>query len=137
MLLAKASVQIAVAKGIVVELVRVLIQFIMKYYCNISLGIQETCSIQNKNMQTNASTSEIVSNNSGSHCNIIEVSNPEYHKPRCCSPKRLKSYIEEDKENAKQYSNREQKTCSFCSSKGHNIHGCAQYKANIANKENY
>ncbi|CAG8818372.1 33122_t:CDS:2 [Gigaspora margarita] len=140
--LAKTSVQIAV-EGIVAELVRGLTQFITKYHRNTGLGIQETCSIQNEDMQTNASTSEIVSNNrqllinSGSHCNIIEVSNPEYHKPRGRPPKQLKLYIEEDKENAKQHSNREQRTCSYCSGKGYNIHGCAQYKANTANKENY
>ncbi|CAG8691445.1 20020_t:CDS:10 [Gigaspora margarita] len=101
MSLAKTSVQIAVAEGVVAELVRVLTQFIMKYCRNTGLDIQETCS----------------------HCNIIEVSNPEYHKPRGHPPKRLKSYIEKDKENAKQHSNREQRTCSYCSGKGHNIRG--------------
>ncbi|CAG8826433.1 34347_t:CDS:1, partial [Racocetra persica] len=72
-----------------------------------------------------------------SRFNTTEVSNPEYHKPRGHPPKRLKSYIEEDKENAKQHSNREQRTCSYCLGKGHNIRGCAQHKADIVNKENH
>ncbi|RIB12625.1 hypothetical protein C2G38_2041674 [Gigaspora rosea] len=106
MSLAKTSVQIAVAEGVAAELVGCLIQFITKYCRNTGLG---------------------------SHSNITEVSNPEYHKPRGRPPKRLKSYIEEDKEIAKQHSNREQRTCSYCSGKGHNI----QHKADIANKENH
>ncbi|CAG8584185.1 6416_t:CDS:2, partial [Racocetra persica] len=50
-------------------------------------------------------------------CNITKVSNPKYHKPRGHPPKRLRSSIEEDKENIKQQSNREQRTCSYCSVK--------------------
>ncbi|CAG8836887.1 8906_t:CDS:1, partial [Cetraspora pellucida] len=116
MSLAKTSIQIAVSEGVAAELVGVLTQFITKYYRNTGLGIQKTHSIQNEDMQTNASTSEIESDNrqslinSGSRFNTTEVSNPEYHKPRGRPPKRLKSYIEEDKENAKQHSNREQRT---------------------------
>ncbi|CAG8767398.1 6199_t:CDS:1 [Cetraspora pellucida] len=88
MSLAKTSVQIAISERVAAELVRVLTQFITKYHCNTGLGIRETHSIQNEDMQTNASTSEIESNNqqplinSGSCFNITEVFNPEYHKPR-------------------------------------------------------
>ncbi|CAG8793839.1 36782_t:CDS:2, partial [Racocetra persica] len=29
------------------------------------------------------------------------------------------------------------KICSYCSGKGHNIHGCSKYKSDLADKENH
>ncbi|CAG8674428.1 16889_t:CDS:2, partial [Cetraspora pellucida] len=109
MLIAKTSVQIALAENVITELIRVLTQFITKYYCNTSL----------------------VELDSNSNHNLIEVSNPKYHKPKGYSPKQLRSFIEENKKSNKQHIIYEQRTYSYCLVKGHNIHGCAQYKKNL------
>ncbi|CAG8640606.1 32942_t:CDS:1, partial [Racocetra persica] len=55
-------------------------------------------------------------------------SNSEYHKSRSHPPKKLKAST---KEATKQ--THKQRTCSYCSKKGHNIRGCTQYKANMVN----
>ncbi|CAG8565858.1 9246_t:CDS:2 [Cetraspora pellucida] len=41
MFVAKTSVQVAVSKGVTEELTRVLVQFIMKYYCDTGLDIKK------------------------------------------------------------------------------------------------
>ncbi|CAG8826895.1 45062_t:CDS:2, partial [Gigaspora margarita] len=68
-----------------------------------------------------AKTSVQVAVAEDSSYNINEISNPEYYKPRGRPPKWLKPSNKENKENAKQYSNHEQQTCSYCSVKSHNI----------------
>ncbi|CAG8659577.1 12801_t:CDS:1, partial [Cetraspora pellucida] len=122
MSIAKTSIQIAVTEGVATELIGILTQFITKYCHNTGLSMQETHSIQteNTNIITNIFTSNIESNNChplinlNISCNITEVSNPEYHKPRGRPPKRLKSFIEENKKNSKQQPNHEQRTYSYC-----------------------
>ncbi|CAG8533113.1 2188_t:CDS:2 [Cetraspora pellucida] len=138
MSIAKTSVQVAVTEGVFAELIGILTQFITKYRNNTGLGIQEIRSLQNENENIHIeSNNRQPLTNLDSSCTINEISNPEYHKPRGRPPKRLKSSNEENKENAKQHSNHEQRTCSYCSVKGHNIRGCAQYKADIVDKENH
>ncbi|CAB4489676.1 unnamed protein product [Rhizophagus irregularis] len=69
---------------------------------------------------------------------LPDISNPEYHKPKGRPPKRYKSTVENNCiTSGKPDDVTVQKTCSYCSGKGHNIHGCPKYKAeSSANKEN-
>uniref|UniRef100_A0A1D1Y832 Gene 3 protein n=1 Tax=Anthurium amnicola TaxID=1678845 RepID=A0A1D1Y832_9ARAE len=63
---------------------------------------------------------------------LLNVSNPEYHRPKGRPPKRLKSSIEESKN-----LDVVQRTCGYCSAKGHNIRSCSKYKATLnIDKEN-
>ncbi|PKY57778.1 hypothetical protein RhiirA4_429238 [Rhizophagus irregularis] len=69
---------------------------------------------------------------------LPDISNPEYHKPKGRPPKRYKSTVENNRvTSGKPDDVTVQKTCSYCSGKGHNIRGCSKYKAeSSANKEN-
>jgi len=69
---------------------------------------------------------------------LPEISNPKYHKPKGQPPKRYKSMVENNRViSGKSDEATAQKTCSYCSKKGHNIQGCSKYKAeSSANKEN-
>ncbi|PKB96438.1 hypothetical protein RhiirA5_434833 [Rhizophagus irregularis] len=70
---------------------------------------------------------------------LPEVSNPEYYRPKGQPPhKRYKSVVENDRViSGKSNETTAQKTCNYCSGKGHNIRGCPRYKAeSSANKEN-
>ena len=150
----KTSVQVAVSEGITKELTGVLVQFIMKYRHDTGLGIKEislppsmfsTKVVEQETLPLNMASEvvELASNLSPAlptttqitqqPLNDIEVSNPEYHKPRGRPPKRLKSSVEEHNEHYTSSS----KTCSYCSGKGHNIRGCSKYKSDLANKENH
>ncbi|RGB26512.1 hypothetical protein C1646_770358 [Rhizophagus diaphanus] len=66
-------------------------------------------------------------------CNILKISNPEYHKPKGHP---LKCYKSSTKENNNQYISLSFKTYSYCLKKGHNIRGCRQHKADLVDKEN-
>ncbi|CAG8554375.1 33160_t:CDS:1, partial [Racocetra persica] len=68
--------------------------------------------------------------------NLIEVSNPEYHKPRGRPSKRLKSAVEEDSTSVNKSENTVLKMCGYCFGKGHNIRSCKKYKFDMGNKEN-
>ena len=57
---------------------------------------------------------------------------PEYHRPKGRPPKRYKSSIEE---NANKHNSSSSKKCSYCLDTGHNIRGCAKYKADKENTE--
>ncbi|CAB5113758.1 unnamed protein product [Rhizophagus irregularis] len=81
---AKTSVQVAVAEGVASELIRLLIQFIMKYRRNTGLNIKEVYSISHFNDEIQESFYNyqrqllvVVE-----ECNILKISNPEYHKPK-------------------------------------------------------
>ncbi|POG58650.1 hypothetical protein GLOIN_2v1885686 [Rhizophagus irregularis DAOM 181602=DAOM 197198] len=67
-----------------------------------------------------------------------DISNSEYHKPKGRPPKRYKSTVENNCiTSGKPDDVTVQKTCSYCSGKGHNIRGCPKYKTeSSANKEN-
>ena len=66
---------------------------------------------------------------------LPEVSNPEYHKPKGRPPKRYKSAVEDN--HITSGKSDVQKTCSYCSKKGHNIRRYLKHKADLsANKEN-
>jgi hypothetical protein len=69
---------------------------------------------------------------------LPDISNPEYHKPKRQSPKWYKSIIKNNRiMSGKPNDVIVQKTCRYCSGKGHNIHGYSKYKAeSSANKEN-
>ncbi|EXX72510.1 hypothetical protein RirG_068660 [Rhizophagus irregularis DAOM 197198w] len=84
MSVAKTSVQVAVAEGVASELIRLLIQFIMKYRRNTGLNIKEVYSISHFNDEIQESFYNyqrqllvVVE-----ECNILKISNPEYHKPK-------------------------------------------------------
>ena len=123
-LVAKTSVQIAVAEGVTSELIGLLTEFIIKYWQNTSLNVQEV----HYELQLNNDTQEPPSNN----CDVLQISNPEYHKPKGCPPKCYKSFTEE---NTIQHIT-SSKTCSYCLKKGHNIRRCKQHKADSFDKEN-
>ncbi|CAG8655425.1 35884_t:CDS:2, partial [Gigaspora margarita] len=133
MSIAKTSVQVTISEGVTAELIGVLTQFISKYRCTTGLNI-EAYNMQNENnkAQTNdkAQTNASIEFNCqpltdlNLNCNLTEVSNPEYHKSRGHPPKRLKLSIE--KEAAKP--THEQRICSYCLNKEHNIHGCTHTK---------
>ncbi|RIB00713.1 hypothetical protein C2G38_2233299 [Gigaspora rosea] len=111
MSIAKTSVQVAVAEGATSELTRLLTQFITKYRQN------------NKQHPL------------GNHVNnnLLDISNPEYYKPRGRPSKRLKSSTEE---NNTPSTSSFSKTCSYCQEKGHNIRGCKKQKIDSTDKEN-
>ncbi|RIB00936.1 hypothetical protein C2G38_2232373 [Gigaspora rosea] len=135
MSIAKTRIQVAISEGVTVELIGVLTQFISKYHHTTSLNI-EAHNMQNENdkAQTDASIESTRQplTDLNLNCNLTEVSNLEYHKPRGRPPKRLKSLIKEEASKP----TREQKTCSYCLNKGNKIRGCTQYKADMVNKEN-
>ncbi|CAG8705235.1 9916_t:CDS:2, partial [Scutellospora calospora] len=110
MSVAKTSVQIALSEGITAELIGILTQFITKYHRTTRLGIEETHNVKyekaNDSIVESRSNSRQLLIELDSNCNLIEVSNPEYHKPKGRPPKRLKSFIEENK----QHMSREQRT---------------------------
>ncbi|RIB29582.1 hypothetical protein C2G38_2027580 [Gigaspora rosea] len=137
MSVAKTSVQIAIEEGVTSELTGLLTQFISKYHRNTGLNMEKVYrpvlhSINNQESSMLANNErQPLSNNV--NCNIIEISNPKYHKPRGRPPKRLKSATEEDNNLCKSQSS---KTCSYCQEKGHNIRGCVKNKADLAGREN-
>ncbi|GBC36318.2 hypothetical protein GLOIN_2v1885686 [Rhizophagus irregularis DAOM 181602=DAOM 197198] len=132
MSIAKTSIQIAVTEGITAELIGILTQFIMKYRRSTSLSIEKsTESLQDSqglSIQDNPQPLSV----------LPDISNPEYHKPKGRPPKRYKSTVENNCiTSGKPDDVTVQKTCSYCSEKGHNIRGCPKYKAkSSANKEN-
>ncbi|RIB25194.1 hypothetical protein C2G38_2277993 [Gigaspora rosea] len=71
----------------------------------------------------------------GNHVNnnLLDISNPEYHKPRGRPPKCLKSSTEENNTPSTSSSS---KTCSYCQEKEHNIRGCKKQKIDSTDKEN-
>ena len=128
MSVAKTSVQIAVAEGITSELTGILTEFIIKYRRNTGLNIEEVHYAPQLNNEIQEPSSVTITDN----CNVLNISNPEYHKPKGRPPKRYKSSVEE--KNVQHISSF--KTCSYCLEKGHNIRGCKQYKADSVDKEN-
>ncbi|RGB32217.1 hypothetical protein C1646_763158 [Rhizophagus diaphanus] len=81
---AKTSIQVAVAEGVASELIRLLTQFITKYHHNTGLNIKEVHSISHFNDEIQESSYNyqqqplvVVK-----ECNILKISNPEYHKPK-------------------------------------------------------
>ncbi|GET50254.1 protein FAR1-RELATED SEQUENCE 5-like [Rhizophagus irregularis DAOM 181602=DAOM 197198] len=135
MLVAKTSVQVAVAEGVTSELIGLLTQFITKYHHNTGLNIEEVHSISHFNDEIQESSYNyqrqplvVVE-----ECNIPKISNSEYHKPKGHPLKRYKSSTEE---NNNQHISSSSKTCSYCLEKRHNIRGCRQHKADLVDKEN-
>ncbi|CAB5197940.1 unnamed protein product [Rhizophagus irregularis] len=135
MSVAKTSIQITVTENVTDELITILIQFITKYRRNTGLsaisfpGTELLQESQGSSIQDNQQPLLI----------FPEVSNPEYHRPKGRPPhKRYKSVVENDCViSGKSNETTAQKTCSYCSGKGHNIRGCPRYKAeSSANKEN-
>ncbi|CAG8824839.1 6381_t:CDS:2, partial [Gigaspora margarita] len=114
----KTSMQIAIEEGITLELTRLLTQFITIYCCNTRLNIKNIyCSIlhlindQELSMLAN-NKQQLLSDNVS--YNIIEISNPEYYKPRGYPPKCLKLATEKNYSLCKLQSS---KTCSYCQKK--------------------
>ncbi|PKC51884.1 hypothetical protein RhiirA1_482746 [Rhizophagus irregularis] len=129
MSVAKTSIQITVTENVTDELITILIQFITKYRRNTGLSAISFPGVQGSSIQDNQQPLLI----------FPEVSNPEYHRPKGRPPhKRYKSVVENDRViSGKSNETTAQKTCSYCSGKGHNIRGCPRYKAeSSANKEN-
>ncbi|CAG8542882.1 12090_t:CDS:2, partial [Cetraspora pellucida] len=65
--------------------------------------------------------------------NLLEITNPEYHKPKDHPPKCYKSSIEKNNHQSLLSSS---KTCNNCQEKEHNIRGCKKQKNDSVNKEN-
>ncbi|CAB4396453.1 unnamed protein product [Rhizophagus irregularis] len=89
MLVAKTSIQVAVAEGVASKLIGLLTQFITKYHHNTGLNIEEVHSISHFNNEIQESSYNyqqqplvVVE-----ECNILKISNSEYHKPKGCPPK--------------------------------------------------
>ena len=134
MSIAKTSIQIAVAENVTAELIGILTQFIMKYRRCTGLSIEATNNISCTDLSND--TQETSTQDDRQPLTILpEVTNPEYHKPKGRPPKRYKSAIEDN--HVTSGKSDVQKTCSYCSEKGHNIRGCLKHKADSsANKEN-
>ncbi|CAB4443963.1 unnamed protein product [Rhizophagus irregularis] len=140
MSVAKTCIQIAVTEDVTAELIGILTQFIMKYRRSTGLSIENTGSA------VSFSGTESLQDSQGSSIQnyhqplsiLPEISNPEYHKPKGRPPKRYRSVVENNHvTSGKSNDATVQKTCSYCSGKGHNIRGCSKYKAeSSANKEN-
>ncbi|PKB95688.1 hypothetical protein RhiirA5_402692 [Rhizophagus irregularis] len=132
MSIAKTSIQIAVTEDVTAELIGILTQFIMKYRRSTGLSIEKSTESlqdsQGSSIQDNLQPLSV----------LPDISNPEYHKPKGRPPKRYKSTVENNRiTSGKPDDVTVQKTCSYCSGKGHNIRGCPKYKAeSSANKEN-
>ncbi|PKY31240.1 hypothetical protein RhiirB3_475132 [Rhizophagus irregularis] len=132
MSIAKTSIQIAVTEDVTAELIGILTQFIMKYRRSTGLSIEKSTESlqdsQGSSIQDNLQPLSV----------LPDISNPEYHKPKGRPPKRYKSTVENNCiTSGKPDDVTVQKTCSYCSGKGHNIRGCPKYKAeSSANKEN-
>lgn len=140
MSMAKTSIQVAIMEDATAELIGMLTQFIMKYRQNTGLSIEDSKNIGTDIISQNSQEASIVTETEQNIRQPLivlpEVSNPEYHKPKGRPPKRYKSSIEEQKNNHNSKSD-VQKTCGYCSGKGHNIRGCSKYKADTySNKEN-
>ena len=142
MSIAKTSVQIAVMEDVTSELIGILTQFIMKYRRSTGLSIDTPNNIisfsdteGNKGIESQGPS---IQDDRQPLSVLPEVSNPEYHKPKGRPPKQYKSAVEDNRViSGKSGDVTVQKTCSYCSGKGHNIRGCSKYKANSANnKEN-
>src|SRR6266498_479454 len=128
MSVAKISVQIAVAEGVTSELTGLLIEFIIKYHQNTSLNIEEVHYVSPLNNKIQEPSSATITDS----CNVLKISNPEYHKPK---ERPLKCYKSSTKENNIQHIT-SSKTCSYYLEKEHNIRGCKQHKADSVDKEN-
>ncbi len=128
MSVAKTSVQIAVAEGVTSELTGLLTEFIIKYHRNTGLNIEEVHYVSQLNNEIQEPSSATIIDN----YNVLQISNPEYHKSKGRPPKRYKSSTE--KNNIQHITS--SKTCSYCLEKGHNIRGCKQHKADSVDKEN-
>src|SRR6266540_7124063 len=76
MSVAKTSVQIAVAEGVISELTGLLTEFIIKYRRNTSLNIEEVHYVSQLNNEIQKPFSAIITDN----YNILQISNLEYHK---------------------------------------------------------
>ena len=138
MLVAKTSIQVAIAEGITSELIELLTQFIMKYHHNTGLNIKEVHhSILHLNDEIQQESSSVTIKDSCwqplvelDSCDILKISNPEYHKLKGHS---LKWYKSSNEENI-QHISLSFKTCNYYLEKGYNIRSCIKHKAD---KENY
>jgi hypothetical protein len=129
--LAKTSIQIAITEGATAELIGTLMQFIMKYRSNTGLSVEEvnqTILPQNNVLQETSTNTERQPLD-----NLLEISNPEYHKAKGRPPKRYKSSVETNNKHISKSDEVILKTCSYCLGKGHNIRGCAKFKADKEN----
>ena len=134
MSIAKTNIQIAIMKDATAKLIRILTQFIMKYRRSTGLSIEATNNFAGIDLSQD-SQGTATQDDRQPLTILPEVSNPEYHIPKGRPPKRYKSAVE----NIRVMSGKSdvQKTCSYCSRKGHNIRGCLKHKADSsANKEN-
>ncbi len=111
-------------EGVTSELIRLLTEFIIKYCQNTGLNIKEI----HYGLQLDNEIQEPFSNN----CDVLKISNPEYHKLKGYPLKCYKLLIEENSISYLTLS----KTCNYCLKKGYNIRGCKQHKADSVNKEN-
>jgi len=109
---AKTSVQITIVEGAISELIGLLTEFIIKYHQNTSLNIKEV----HYGLQLDNKIQEPFSNN----CDILKISNLEYHKPKRRPLKHYKSLTEENSISHLTSS----KTCSYYLKKEHNIRRC-------------
>jgi hypothetical protein len=125
MSVAKTCIQIAVVEGVTSELTGLLTEFILKYCQNTGLNIEAIHSVSQLNNEISQEPF------SAAIATICEISNPEYHKPKGRLPKRYKTTEENIRHVSLAF-----KTCDYCQEKGHNIRGCKQHKADLANKEN-
>ncbi|CAB4425347.1 unnamed protein product [Rhizophagus irregularis] len=141
MSIAKTSIQIAITEGITAELIKILMQFIMKYRRNTSLNIEKsTISFSNTIDAIYCIDSQefSIQDNPQPLSILSDISNLEYHKPKERSPKQYKSTVKNNHiTSGKPNDVTVQKMCSYCSRKGYNIRRCSKYKAELfANKEN-
>ncbi|PKY54202.1 hypothetical protein RhiirA4_472876 [Rhizophagus irregularis] len=141
MSIAKTSIQIAITEGITAELIRILMQFIMKYRRNTSLNIEKsTISFSNTIDAIYCIDSQefSIQDNPQPLSILSDISNLEYHNPKERSPKQYKSTVKNNHiTSGKPNDVTVQKMCSYCSRKGYNIRRCSKYKAELfANKEN-
>ncbi len=116
MLIAKTSIQIAVAEGVTSELTELLTEFITKYHWNTGLNIRKVhyvLQLNNKIQEPSATITDSY--------NILKILNLKYYKPKRYPLKHYKSLTEE---NNIQHIFSSFKTCSYCLKKGNNIREC-------------
>uniref|UniRef100_A0A1D1YBG6 Putative zinc finger protein 012R n=1 Tax=Anthurium amnicola TaxID=1678845 RepID=A0A1D1YBG6_9ARAE len=129
---AKTGIQVAIAEGVTAELIEIITQFIMKYRRNTGLNVESTKNQFTFSAQESFTQESFTQEVRRPLVPLLNVSNPEYHRPKGRPPKRLKSSIEESKN-----LDVVQRTCGYCSAKGHNIRSCSKYKATLnIDKEN-
>ena len=92
MSVAKTSVQIAMAEGVTSELTGFLTEFIIKYYRNTGLNIEEVHYVSLLNNEIQEPSSATITDS----CNVLKILNPEYYKPKGRPLKYYKSSTEEN-----------------------------------------